>query len=98
MYMIIVTANVGLLPFENRKREPILRHQSELSSAVRINFLFIAEGDRLQRQNCFAGSIDRMDLVLEPCGRDLGSKSASNSVKHYGVTAPGVNTPIYSAV
>ena len=38
--------------------------------AVRFNLLFIMEGNRLQRQDGFAGRVYGLDLLLEPARGD----------------------------
>src|SRR5262249_47736004 len=52
----------------------VLGYEAELRSAIRINLLFVPEGNWFEGENRFAGIVHRSDLVLESLRRGRGAK------------------------
>ena len=70
----------------------ILGHQPKLRDALRINLVFVAECDWLQRVERFAGLAHRPNLILEPRRRGACTQLAVCSDKNRSASGSSLST------
>src|SRR5439155_24411193 len=61
-------------------------NQAKLRNLIRIEFFLVAKGNWFERQDSFAGSIHRLDVILVACRRLNGAKLTTR-VNDYTYTA-----------
>src|SRR5207249_766586 len=62
----------------------LLGHKAELRDALAIKLVLVAEGHRLQREDCFARLVHRLDCILETLRRGRYAKLAVRTNRNRG--------------